>query len=307
MYDAPLPPVVLDLTSAPPVASPIDMWEWLRRFGQTQTGRFSCFPSFADLRDTETGTVVIVGGGPSLLNTLPRVREAQANGAKVFAVNASHDWLIAQGIVPDYATMGDARPWVDYITPRADVKYVLFSQLPGTTLERFLPFRANTFIAHNNPNIPITDGGASAHDVVANLYPRNPDNLKPLSFFDFGITTGITSLSACDALGFDLGECHGFDSSLRADGTAYAYPKPVTMGESYNITIADSAGHSATFLVRGVLEVQLREFERLMNLAEAGELSSADRPWRMKIRVAGEGAFPWMVRARPNSIFSVAP
>jgi hypothetical protein len=283
----------------PPCANPLTMLEWLRRVGLTMTGKFSCFRSFADLIGTESGEIVIVGGGPSLNDTVDRIREKKASGAKILAINVSHDWLIERGIVPDYAMMGDAREWVDYITPRSDVKYLLFSQLPEKTLERFITFAGNTYIAHTDPvMLPI---GCTGADLMQTAYPG-----KVISVFSFGVTVGITALTACEMMGFDTAGCHGYDSSMKDDGTYHAYKKPVELGEKYEVALeALSSGEKRTFLVNGALELQLREFSKLMNWAGAGELKSSNGPWRMKIEVHGDGAFPWMVRSSPNSVFSV--
>lgn len=291
---------VLESAPPPPCENPLTMLEWLRRIGLTVTGKFSCFASFADLIGSESGEIIIVGGGPSLTETVERIRAKKAAGAKILAINVSHDWLIERGIVPDYAMMGDAREWVDYITPRDDVKYILFSQVPEKTLERFIPFAANTFIAHTDPvMLPI---GCSGADLMRTAYPG-----RVFSIFSFGVTVGITSITACEMMGFESSECHGFDSSMRDDGTYHAYKKPVEIGDKYDICLTNSAGgEQRRFLVNGALETQLRELQTMMSWVESGELKSVNGTWKMKVRVAGDGAFPWMVKCRPNAIFAVS-
>lgn len=288
--------ILFEEAPPPPCEAPLTMMEWLRRVGLTMTGKFSCFSSFADLIGTETGEIVIVGGGPSLKDTLEQVRIAKYNGAKILAINVSHDWLIERGIIPDFAMMGDAREWVDYITPRDDVKYLLFSQLPEKTLARFIPFAGNTFIAHTDPMLPI---GCSGAEMMGVLYPS-----KAISIFSFGVTVGITALTACEMMGFSVAKCHGYDSSMKADGTYHAYKKPVELGDKYEIGLENIAtGENQKFLVNGALEMQLREFSKLMNWANDGELKSSNGPWKMKVEIYGDGALPWMVRSSPNPIF----
>ena len=60
--------------------------------------------------------VCIVGDGPSLTDEVGALRHLIKRGAKVLAVNKSHDWLLRRGLRCDYAALLDPKDWVaDYI------------------------------------------------------------------------------------------------------------------------------------------------------------------------------------------------
>ena len=54
----------------------------------------------------------IVGGGPSLADEVGALRRLIKRGAKVLAVNKSHDWLLARRLRCDYAALLDRKEWV---------------------------------------------------------------------------------------------------------------------------------------------------------------------------------------------------
>lgn len=98
-------------------------------------------------------TLCVVGGGPSLADNLAELRHLIHRGAKVIAVNKTHDWLIKRGIPVHYATLLDPKDWVaGYIDPElkaskairkragkywADTKYLIASQCHDDVLARF--------------------------------------------------------------------------------------------------------------------------------------------------------------------------
>ena len=62
--------------------------------------------------DTEPNgeSICIVGGAPSLNESVHQLIIRHQNGSKIWSVNGSYDWLLARGIVPDGHVMLDARP-----------------------------------------------------------------------------------------------------------------------------------------------------------------------------------------------------
>ena len=56
-------------------------------------------------------TAVVVGGGPSLADTLDALRLRYRSGYHVYALNGAAQWLVANGIVPYGFLMLDARPF----------------------------------------------------------------------------------------------------------------------------------------------------------------------------------------------------
>lgn len=83
-----------------------------------------------DWGDTHEAQVCIVGGAPSLVAEIETIRWRQGLGQKVWALNGSFDFLMANGIWPDAHVIIDARPEnVAFLSdPWCGTKYYLASQ-----------------------------------------------------------------------------------------------------------------------------------------------------------------------------------
>lgn len=66
-------------------------------------------PDISTLIQTETAKdAVIIGGAPSVDNYIEKIKELQAEGAKVFAIERMYQWCHNNGITPDYCVVLDA-------------------------------------------------------------------------------------------------------------------------------------------------------------------------------------------------------
>lgn len=124
-------------------------------------GQRAGFKSFAQICNSESGVVCIVGGGPTLQDEVGALRRLIKRGAKTIAVNKSHDWLVKRGLPCHYAALLDPKEWVkDYITLNyskdtkrkagklwADPKYLIASQCHDAVLDKFKPER-NAYLWH---------------------------------------------------------------------------------------------------------------------------------------------------------------
>lgn len=52
----------------------------------------------------------LIGGGPSIKAELDNIREFQRNGFPIIACGSAHDYIVSQGIIPDYCTLCDPDP-----------------------------------------------------------------------------------------------------------------------------------------------------------------------------------------------------
>ena len=230
-------------------------------------------PVFDKRCPANTGTVSIVGGGPSAEDTIKDLK------GKVIAVNGSHDWLIDRGIVPRACVL--LCP-VEYLTeafkftPRDDVQYFVASLCHDNTFERLKG--KNVVLWH------------------AAQRPAAIDALLPKGMLQIG-GGGFVSLRAINlnyALGFRDFHLHGFDSSWRKapDGThrhhVYAQER-----DDERVKEAETIMGYPTFLA---LYAQVSDFFRTVD--------SFERPGfdPINFTIHGDGLFQasWLKHAGSN-------
>jgi len=179
--------------------------------------------------------VCIVGGGPSLADEVGALRKLIKRGAKVLAVNKSHDWLLRRGLRCDYAALLDPKEWVaGYIDPAlaadaalrkragkfwAAPKYLIASQCHDLVLEKFKG-RADAYMWH-------AAAGLGESDVLKTEFPRELwVNIAGASVI------GLRAVGLAHGLGFRRMHLFGIDGSMKPPVTPkdkprlYAYDKP---------------------------------------------------------------------------------
>jgi len=88
---------------------------------------------FADLMGTKSGAVSVVGSGPSLKANWKKLRDS---GTDIIACNASCQFLLERGVVPQYMFCFDADPlMLEFITPHQDITYFMASRCPPRAFE----------------------------------------------------------------------------------------------------------------------------------------------------------------------------
>ncbi len=92
---------------------------------------------------------IIVGGGPSLADDLFNLQIARAKGAKIWALNGAHDWLIARGIIPDGMVLLDSRyESLSFIrNPHLNVDYYIATQCDPTAFEILADYKLHKWTA----------------------------------------------------------------------------------------------------------------------------------------------------------------
>lgn len=173
--------------------------------------------SASELKDLWMGeTLCIVGGAPSLEHTFDELVALAAAGAKIAAVNKTHDWLIERGIIPTFGVLADPRDWVaGYVTPHPDVKYLIASQCHDDTFARFEGVD-DAYLWH----AICADGDRAVLDEEAHRTGQQAfgvvgGSTTTLRLFDMGVLL----------LGFRALRWFAVDSSA-ADGNLHAYDKP---------------------------------------------------------------------------------
>lgn len=148
------------------------------------------------------GHAVIVGGGPSLIDTLPLIRKRYELGQQIFALNGAASFLNDHGITPDYQVILDAREETADLVDNAHAHLVASQCHPSVLAE--LP------------------DAILWHPVIDNICDNIPDHNDSYALVGGGTTVGLSSMALAYTLGFRKLHLFGFDSSHR-DTYGHAY------------------------------------------------------------------------------------
>lgn len=223
------------------------------------------------------GTALIVGGGPSLADTLPSLRFHKNRGGKIFALNGVHDWLIDRGIVPDYHVILDARQDnVCFVKkPHKDCTYLLAAQC-----------HPDLFDALKDHKVIMWVGFMDGAEALAKRIP------KPLVIVGGGNTVGLKTMCLVHVWGYRKQRLFGFDSSYRADAN-HAYPQPLNDGEeTLEILCEGRKFICAKWMARQAAVFQTQS----QTLARAGAV----------ISVHGDGLIPWIAKCESEEMENAA-
>lgn len=211
---------------------------------------------------------VLCGGGPSLGGCIDEIRQRQAEGAAVFALNGAARFLRAHGVRPDAQVMVDARieslPLLDAEAPihflASQVNPALFDAAPNAVLFHTLMDDIWDLLpAHRREHVPLIGGGASV---------------------------GLSTTCLAYVLGYRELHCYGYDSS-HAAGASHAYAQPMN---DVIPTLATVWG-DRTYVASVAMKAQAEMFLILArSLIEIG----AD------IHVHGDGLLPAMFNTPPE-------
>lgn len=242
------------------------------------------FRSAVELKDLWTGeTLCIVGGGPSIEQTLPELIDLIAGGAKVMAVNMTHDWLIERGVIPTFGIVCDPAEWVvSYQTPTPGVKYLIASQCCDAVFEKFRDV-PEVFLFHaegiNEDRKIIYDAAVEAR-------------LPTFSVVGGSTTSHRGQDIAALLLGFAELRFFGLDSSA-AGNRMHPYDKPHLDPVNIPFKLLDPSNgrelHTIYWTNKPMFH-QLRQFEIV--LAERREGIRAGRYPKIRLAFHGSGLLP---------------
>lgn len=190
-------------------------------------------------REPRPETLLIVGGGPSLLKTFPTLKEKIAAGGKVFAVNDTHDWLIKRGILPDYMGCIEVAPWPrgKFCTLANDhTEYLLASIGHPTIIEHVLGKKITVY----HPWCGIGE------DPVINEFDHG-------GVIVYGAEAiSIRALNLGKILGFSKFEMFGVDGSFQDNMPSHAYFDEKHKWPVVNFFCAGRSFRSTFYLARQV-------------------------------------------------------
>lgn len=230
-----------------------------------------------DLVPPHDGHAVIVGGGPSLDDTIHAIKWRKSLGQTVWALNGSADWLRIRGMIPDYHVCVDARPDNArfFRRPDGETKYLIGSQCDASIFKA-LDGQDITLWHPNSEGVPETLAGEKA---------------RPVHLIGGGSTVGLCAIVLAFALGYRKIHLHGFDSSYRED-SHHAYMQNLNDDDF----VVDVLAGNAKFRAAPWMVQQAEEFCTLApHLADEG----------CTITVAGYGLLPHLAHElahrKPNA------
>lgn len=218
------------------------------------------YVSFVPLLDKSSGSVSIVGSGPSLHDTLDELT------GDVFAINQAVGFLIDHGIIPKWAMLWDAAECVEqFAVPHPDVTYLVASRCHPKVFERL-----------KGCNVQVWHAGGD-HNIWQFLLDHKVD--EPMVN---GGSAGITrAMFMVDALGYTEQHIFGADSSYGEDGNTHIIKSLVPEKDSLI-----SVGNKPPQWFRTTPEwcAQVNEFRQIFTV-----MTHEDR---RKIVVHGKGMLP---------------
>ena len=205
-------------------------------------------------------TAILVGSGPSLADNLDKIREISQTGkATIFALNGAAKFLMANGIIPYYQVIVDAREQTtDLIEPKA-WKHLFASQVHPKCFE-------------------LVPDAILWHQDIGNVVDFLPEYGKDYALIGGMVSVGNSALCLAYTLGFRKMMCFGYDSSHR-NAISHSFDQPMNSGEP--LTSVRFQGKD--YLCSYTMKQQAHTFQQT-----AKELQNAD----CTIEVIGEGLLP---------------
>jgi len=197
------------------------------------------YPQILKQEPIKDGMIMLVASGPSVAGQIDVIRE-MAKTSKIVAIKDAHDWLISQGVIPDYALAIDPQEHrISFHTPHKAVEYMIASQCHKAMFDNL-----------EGHNVTIW------HPYVM----KGQDRPKNTMLIGGGTTSGLRAISLFYVLGYRQFGLFGFDScndgdKLRVNGSGLKPGDQLTEirieqnGETFycNASMALQAEHFQTY------------------------------------------------------------
>jgi hypothetical protein len=223
-----------------------------------------------DFDKSSQGSVCLVGGGPSLVDTIDQLKARHQNGAKVWAMNGSYDHLQSQGIVSDVMVMLDARPEnVRFVqNPQQSTTFYITSQCDDAVFDALKGYKV-VLVHANTPGV---------YELLEH------EKARPVHLMGGFTTVGILSLILAKLQGFQRIFMFGMDSSYR-NGEHHAYKQESNDAER----VIDAMINDVTYKCAPWMAQQVTDFQNVV--AGFGDVT---------IEVCGDGLLHEMAKAMSN-------
>jgi len=212
--------------------------------------------------------IAIVGGGPSLKQTLPELRRYE----NIMVCGSAHDWVVSQGIIPKWCVVCDPDPVMANYLRRAhwDTMFLVASQCDRAV-----------FAELDDRKMALWHCGGSLEDNEA-LWGG-----KQTVVIGGGTTVATRAMVIAMSFGFSHLHLFGMDNCVADDGATHAYPMSTdreSIGPLWPITIGQDG---PTFKMAKYHVAQLNDFKKMLGLYAH----------KMQIQVNGGGALAELMRA----------
>ena len=221
-----------------------------------------------DTAPEHDGHICIVGGGPSLVDTLPELKWRQSIGQKVWALNGAARYLQANGIIADAVVIVDARAEnAEFLT---GIPAYLASHCHQSLFDR----AKNATVWHVN-----SEGMAEL---------LGDEKSRPVHLIGGGSTVGLNAIVLAFAAGYRKIHLYGFDSCYR-ETKHHAYKQPLNDQDR----VVDALCGDRKFKAAAWMAQQVNEFRDLVpGLVADGCV----------ITVAGDGMLQTMARSMADNM-----
>jgi hypothetical protein len=197
-------------------------------------------PELAPAVCSHDGTFVIVASGPSLPSFVQDIRAEQAKGRPICAINGAYDFLVENGITPNFFLTVDPRPMPQNVTkPQQETVYLLASRVNPEVFDRLKDHKI--MLWHSWSREPECDAWKGKFGIGG------------------GTTSGLRAVNVGYVLGFRKFVMYGMDSCLAPDRDTKRFTGEVVgPGLVIDVRVGDR-----TFYCNGALAQQANEFQLL--------------------------------------------
>jgi len=150
------------------------------------------YPQVKQALTAKTGAILLVASAPSVKGQLELIKKMKAAGLPIVAIKGAHDWLIENGVTPDYALAIDPQEHrIAFYKPQPSVHYMIASQCHPAMFDNLDGYQVTLW-----------------HPYVK----KGQDRPKNCMLIGGGTTSGLRAISLFYVLGYRQFELFGFDS-----------------------------------------------------------------------------------------------
>lgn len=187
------------------------------------------------------GCAVLIGSGPSVKQHLDEIKHLSKSDVSIVALKDAHDWLLDNGIVPQYAVAIDPQESRANVfrRPHPSVEYFIGSQVHHSMLDSLEGYDVKLWHLYIRKHQPVPPAGTP---LIAG-----------------GTTTGLRAITLFYTLGFRKFVLYGYDSCLKDGVLRMNGDKPRPGDDTINEIVVDGK----MFYCNPSMTAQANEFQSL--------------------------------------------